>query len=422
MAELKQGDRIDLYDGGFVTVKRELGRGGQGIVYLVDLNGEQKALKWYLTPPDDKFYGNLENNILKGAPSDAFLWPEYLATRQHGSFGYVMRLRPQNYYEFGNFLLAKVQFRSFTAMLAAALKITNGFMMLHRFGYSYQDLNDGNFFIDPQTGDVLICDNDNVMPEGEKSGIMGKARYMAPEIVGGGVPDKYSDRFSLSVILFMLFYANHPFEGAKVVACPCMTEDFEKRFYGSEAVFIHDKDDDSNRPARGIHNNVIRRWGVLPAELRELFTREFSKECLHEPNKRQLESLWEKSLIGLRDRLVRCPHCGQETFVESDSKCMECGRTFDSSRRLRINGLRTAVLTPGTKLYIDRDNTPDAEVLERSDDSSKLALRNLTSENWSAETPSGRTKIVAPGQTMPVNPGIKLNLPGSVKAEIFEQK
>ena len=27
---------------------------------------------------------------------------------------------------------------------------------------SYQDLNDGNFFIDPQTGKVLICDNDNV--------------------------------------------------------------------------------------------------------------------------------------------------------------------------------------------------------------------------------------------------------------------
>ena len=48
---------------------------------------------------------------------------------------------------------------------------------------------------------------------------------MAPEIVAGGVPDKYSDRFSLSVILFMLFYANHPFEGAKVVACPCMTGD-----------------------------------------------------------------------------------------------------------------------------------------------------------------------------------------------------
>lgn len=81
-------------------------------------------------------------------------------------------------------------------MLAAAMKICEGFRMLHLKGYSYQDLNDGNFFIRPSDGDVLICDNDNVMPQGQKSGIMGKARYMAPEIVAGGVPDKYSDRLS----------------------------------------------------------------------------------------------------------------------------------------------------------------------------------------------------------------------------------
>ena len=216
MIELSKNSIVSLVGGGTATIIKELGRGGQGIVYLVEVCGEKKALKWYLNAPDDKFYRNLAQNIASGAPSDAFLWPEYLTEKQQGSYGYIMKLRPQNYYEFGNFLLAKVSFKSFTAMLSAAMKICDGFMMLHRFGYSYQDLNDGNFFIDPQTGDVLICDNDNVMPQGEKSGIMGKARYMAPEIVAGGIPDKYSDRFSLSVILFMLFYANHPFEGAKV--------------------------------------------------------------------------------------------------------------------------------------------------------------------------------------------------------------
>ena len=271
MTELSKNSIVSLVGGGTATIIKELGRGGQGIVYLVEVCGEKKALKWYLNAPDDKFYRNLAQNIASGAPSDAFLWPEYLTEKQQGSYGYIMKLRPQNYYEFGNFLLAKVSFKSFTAMLSAAMKICDGFMMLHRFGYSYQDLNDGNFFIDPQTGDVLICDNDNVMPQGEKSGIMGKARYMAPEIVAGGIPDKYSDRFSLSVILFMLFYANHPFEGAKVVACPCMTEAFEKKFYGSEALFIYDPTDKSNLPVRGIHQNVIRRWPVFPQMLRDAF-------------------------------------------------------------------------------------------------------------------------------------------------------
>ena len=422
MTELKKGDKVNLNSGGYVTIEKELGRGGQGIVYLVDLHGEKKALKWYIKAPDDNFYKNLKQNVINGAPgnSPAFLWPEHITQKQNGSYGYVMRLRPQNYFEFGNFLLAKKSFRSYTAMLAAAMKICNGFMMLHRFGYSYQDLNDGNFFIDPNSGDVLICDNDNVMPQGEKSGIMGKARYMAPEIIAGGVPDKYSDRFSLSVILFMLFYANHPFEGAKVVACPCLTETFEKKLYGTEAVFIYDPTDKSNLPVRGIHQNVIRRWPAFPAKLREIFIQEFSQEKLKNPNSRMLESLWEKTIAGIRDSLVRCPVCGEETFVEDESKCMDCGAAIDTSYRLRI-GPRSVILTKGTKGYIDYDNAPDAEIVAHPNDTTRLLMRNISSGNWTAETPSGKIKVVEPNGIMPVNPGIKIIFSNSLKGEFTQE-
>ena len=419
MSELRTGEKISLLNGGFVTIKKELGRGGQGIVYLVDLNGQPKALKWYHNMPDDNFYNNLANNVMNGAPSPAFLWPERITEKQRGSCGYVMALRPNNYFEFGNFLLAKKSFKSFQAMMAAAMKICNGFMMLHRFGYSYQDLNDGNFFIDPDIGDVMICDNDNVMPQGEKSGIMGKARYMAPEIVAGGIPDKYSDRFSLSVILFMLFYANHPFEGAKVVACPCMTEAFEKKFYGSEAVFIYNPNDKSNLPVRGIHQNVIRRWPVMPAELRETFIREFSPEMLKNPQKRMIEQNWEKLIASLRDRLVVCPYCGEETFIDSDKyQCMNCNRVVDVSRTLRI-GMRTLLLTKGTRLFIDLDNSPDAQVVVNPQDKDMLLLKNLTKEKWTAETPSGKLKTVAPGEFMPVKQGIKIAFNAMCKGEII---
>ena len=422
MSELRTGERISLLNGGFVTIKKELGRGGQGIVYLVDLNGQPKALKWYHNMPDDNFYHNLANNVMNGAPSPAFLWPERITEKQRGSCGYVMALRPNNYFEFGNFLLAKKSFKSFQAMLAAAMKICNGFMMLHRFGYSYQDLNDGNFFIDPDTGDVMICDNDNVMPQGEKSGIMGKARYMAPEIVAGGIPDKYSDRFSLSVILFMLFYANHPFEGAKVVACPCMTEAFEKKFYGSEAVFIYNPNDKSNLPVRGIHQNVIRRWPVMPTELRETFIREFSPEMLKNPQKRMIEQNWEKLIASLRDRLVICPYCGEETFIDCDKyQCMSCNRVVDVSRTLRI-GMRTLLLTSGTRLFIDFDNSPDAQVAVNPQDKDMLLLKNLSKEKWTAETPSGKLKTVAPGEFMPVKHGIKIAFNAMCKGEIIISK
>ena len=74
MAELKINDQITLVGGGCVKIKKELGRGGQGIVYLVDMNGKDMALKWYINAPDNYFYTNLNNNILNGAPSDAFPW------------------------------------------------------------------------------------------------------------------------------------------------------------------------------------------------------------------------------------------------------------------------------------------------------------------------------------------------------------
>lgn len=408
MTELSKNSIVSLVGGGTATIIKELGRGGQGIVYLVEVCGEKKALKWYLNAPDDKFYRNLDQNIASGAPSDAFLWPEYLTEKQQGSYGYIMKLRPQNYYEFGNFLLAKVSFKSFTAMLSAAMKICDGFMMLHRFGYSYQDLNDGNFFIDPQTGDVLICDNDNVMPQGEKSGIMGKARYMAPEIVAGGIPDKYSDRFSLSVILFMLFYANHPFEGAKVVACPCMTEAFEKKFYGSEALFIYDPTDKSNLPVRGIHQNVIRRWPVFPQMLRDAFIEEFSKEKLQDPCTRMIEQNWKKIISSVRDSLVVCQHCAEETFVnvsDSTDKCMNCGKDVDLSKRLVINN-RSLPLTQNTYIYIDEDNTPDGVVT--TDSNGFMLIKNISAETWTVETPSGKIKTVAPNEILPVKEGLKI--------------
>ena len=48
MRELKSGDKVNLTNGTQAKIIKELGRGGQGIVYLVDLAGKQMSLKWYL--------------------------------------------------------------------------------------------------------------------------------------------------------------------------------------------------------------------------------------------------------------------------------------------------------------------------------------------------------------------------------------
>ena len=228
MSELKIGATVHLTNGMTATVKKLLGEGGQGYVYLVSVNGKDMALKWYKSAPSsspDKFYKNLRKNADDGAPAPMFIWPEYVTQYEQGSFGYIMKLRPEGYYEFGQFLIARQRFVNVGALLTTAIEICEAYKALHAKGLSYQDLNDGNFFINPKTGHVLICDNDNAFPNGEKSGILGKARYMAPEVVTGQrMPDAYTDKFSMSLILFLVIYMNHPFEGAKVLGHPCMKE------------------------------------------------------------------------------------------------------------------------------------------------------------------------------------------------------
>lgn len=362
--ELRKGTEIRLTTGCSVKVVSKLGEGGQGTVYKVLLNRREYALKWYhanVFENKGAFRSNLENNISKGTPSECFLWPLFLTEEMDGSFGYVMDLRPKRFVDFSDLLLARAHFRSLDAVVNAALNITNGFRELHRKGFSYQDLNDGNFFIDPENGDVLICDNDNVAPYRTNLGIAGKARYMAPEVVRHiNEPDTYSDRFSLAVILFRLLFIDHPLEGEKIIGLPCMTEALELKFYGKEPLFIFDQGDKSNRPNPRIHRNVTRLWNFYPDFVKESFLRSFSKDAMDadDMNKvrqtRLLDNDWQTVFVNLRSRIAKC-RCGLDYFIntEGDTRCVKCGAITKRPRVFHCPNRRYAVvpMLEGTKLY-----------------------------------------------------------------------
>ena len=65
-----------------------------------------------------------------------------------------MDLRPEGYNELAEYLVKKARFKSNRAIINAALDICCAFRALHLKGLSYQDLNDGNFFINSETGRV----------------------------------------------------------------------------------------------------------------------------------------------------------------------------------------------------------------------------------------------------------------------------
>ena len=181
------------------------------------------------------------------------------------------------YYYIPNFMLGRVKFSSYRTVIDACLNIVDAYRKLHNVGYSYQDLNDGNFLINPENGKVLICGNDNVAPSGMELGIIGKPRYLAPEVViGKSKPNIQTDIFSMAVILYILFCNNHPLEG-KISLENALTSDIQKQIYGSEPLFIMDPNDKRNGPDPVANKNSIMIWKCLPSYMKDIFIKAFSK-------------------------------------------------------------------------------------------------------------------------------------------------
>ncbi len=428
MPQFIPGKTLKTINGKEIKIIKHLANGGQGDVYVVSYEGVTKALKWYRNVGNDPdaFYNNLKRNVEKGSPDKAFLWPKDITEKTDGSFGYLMDLRPDGYFELSEFMIAKVaKFSSFKAAVEASIKIVSAFRILHNNGLSYQDLNDGNFFINPRTGDVLICDNDNVAPNGTNMGIIGKPRYMAPEIVcGKSLPNTQTDRFSLAVILFLIIFMNHPFEGKKSLV-PCLTPREAEKLYGSEALFICDPVDKSNEPVKNIHVNVIARWKYIPSYIKDAFLKAFSSEAIKEPSRRLRELDWLKVLVRFRSDIVKCS-CGNEVFINNatTTKCDGCGKMVAVNHVIKLPEYAITA-AKGSRIYrcqlgicnADEALNPVALVVSKENDPTMLGLKNMTTNILPATTPSGKMRQVAPQEIIPLKTGIVIEAYGS-KIEI----
>lgn len=415
MDRIKQGTKIMMASGAQVTVLNKIGAGGQGVVYEAESNGKRYALKWYLREylkniDQKKFYENLADNCAAGAPSSKFLWPTDVSLFAEGSFGYLMPLRLPVYKNFSSILNVKEKFSGIRARIAAARNICTAFQSLHGQGYSYQDINNGNFFIDTKTGDVLICDNDNVSPYGTWMGMAGKDRYMAPEVVlRKSHAGMESDLYSLAVVLFMIFFVAHPLEGKAVHSCPCLTAKYMQYFYAEHPVFVYDPKDMSNRPVPGIDNNVLRLWKHYPDCLRALFERSFTKG-LTEPGYRVRENEWIDCFRTMENLLITCPKCGGEQFyVRSDDNktdflCEDCrkkiAKPFLLQSRNNNKVLHMGELIRNSDISFTDDDSVIGKVVESKIHPGIWGIRIKEGVSWQAKYSNGLIKTQ--GKVIPI--------------------
>jgi len=434
---------VDPSSGQTFHVDEYLGGGSQGEVYRASVGNAQVAIKWfyprYLTQ-DARQLERIERAVLIGPPSDSFLWPEGIVqSADADGFGYVMAVREPRFRGMAELVTRQIE-PSFRALTTAGFELANAFLQLHARGLCYRDISFGNVFFDPATGNVQICDNDNVDVDGQPGSIGGTARFMAPELVTGAEsPSTQSDLFSLAVLLFYLLMNHHPLEGAKEAEIRCFDLPAMTLLYGSRPVFVFDPGDASNRPVPGLHDNVLAFWPIYPASLRTLFTRAFTAG-MHDPQNRVRESEWRSALIELRDSLFPCSACGAENFYDpaalraadgsayTNSPCWACGRSLQLPPRMRITRGRDAfvvMLANGASLYPHHTDAghaycfdePRAYVQRHPNMPEVLGLTNLSGQSWTATTAAAETITVPPGRSVTLKDGVKIQF-GDSEGEV----
>lgn len=437
MPSLRPDTYITLDDGTSLKVLAFIASGGQGEVYRTLRTSDKRpmALKWYTAREHisgSALYDNLVYNRRQEPPSEAFIWPEAIAPRQLGSFGYAMRLLPTDYLDLGKFFCIDrypdAYFRNWLPRLTAAIKICDAFSRLHKREYCYQDVNDGSFMINPETGDVLICDTDNIVVNGSSTGIIGKPHYMAPEVAAGAIPNTASDRLSLAIVLYRLFMLDHPFEGHVTAGAryACLVPSEEVRLYGRDAVFCYDRTDASNRPVAALHPNSIAFWTMIPALLRDTFCEALSRRAILEPERRLPASRWKAVMLRVRALSAFCCHHGEFHDYLCDetlpSHCPRCPASAAPEAQLSFDGKDLHYrLTPGKPFFLGDSFTPVGFGVLKSSLSGRrvMALQNSSEEPWVVRLPSGSQYALVPEASVELVNGMVIDLGRGILAYVI---
>ena len=218
----------------------------------------------------------------------------------------------------------------------------------------YKRQNFGNVFFNPDSGEVLICDNDNVafVSDDNPASVLGTPRFMAPEVItGDSKPNVETDLYSLAVLLFYMFVVHHPLEGRAESEIKCFDINAMNRLYGTHPVFIFDPATEANRPDPSFHRNAELYWPNYPRFLQRTFIRAFT-DGLKDPQARVRESEWKADISRLNTSISHCGACGEEYFFDLElSKegtqltCDACRKPLQSPIRMKLDGHKAVSYT-----------------------------------------------------------------------------
>mgnify|MGYP000104565226 CR=1 FL=1 len=387
---MNQGDTVtDQYNQEH-TIRSELGKGGQGIVYTT--NDPEIAIKLVLTKDGEPYkdkeyitsYHQLLDNLLTLPLSQGLnlarpicklkdhagyvmqqlrdmkpvedllpIYPKNIEDIKYPQWldGFIKGKRYKDAYTLVHYAQTGSTKRRFEILMQCAAQLAK----LHGQGLVYGDISNENVFFSENKvfNHVWFIDADNLRFENKisKKAVFTPG-YGAPELVLGQVgASTNTDAYSFSVLAFKLLSLLHPFDGEKLLngdddgdwaneeddTASCLSI-FEQAQAGL-LPFIDDPDDDSNR-----NNSGLPRPLILTDTIINLFNNTFNK-AQRNPWKRPLMFHWPKALAQAVDASIECTSCNMsylEKYAQSENKCPYCSAKaprYLSIQRFAINTL-----------------------------------------------------------------------------------
>src|SRR5215472_3239709 len=319
-----------------VTLGRELGRGGEAAVYVVQENPQIVAKVYHrqldaeMTEKISRMVALQNERLLRLAA-----WP--LGTLRNGNSSSPAGVLMRNVSGFKDVHLLyspKSRVREFPAkanwrfLVHAAGNVARAFSVIHEQGHVIGDVNQSNVRISPETAiaNLIDCDSFQISFRGHYYLCkVGAPLYTPPELYGKDfnevVRTPNHDNFGLAVLVFhLLFMGRHPFAG---------------RFLGrgdmpiEEAIgeFRFAFGPDTQRTQMKPPPNCITLEDVSP-EAGELFVKAFAPTAPQDG--RPTGEQWAAAMDSLSLQLKECRNNRAHTFFQRLARCPWCaieGRT-----------------------------------------------------------------------------------------------
>ncbi|WP_018277766.1 hypothetical protein WKI13_15320 [Teredinibacter turnerae] len=412
---LQIGSTISFQKNNYKLV-RLLGEGGQGIVYEVtDDNKNHLALKLlfpYAVSQETKVALS-EEVTQRNSPDNRFLWPANYVEHVD-QFGYVMPLREARFSSWEKLVQGRVKpVPQLDTLIFACRSVCEAFFNLHIQGLVYKDLNLGGPALDTKTGEVVICDCDNVRidndPNGER---LYFPEFAAPEVILEETTcTRYSDYHSLAVLLFYTLVRHHPYQGALWEDINLVNDTSERAFYATKPKFIFGSDHKNTLPK---DTNPARNWDRLPVFMRKLFYKTFV-DGAHNPKERTTDGTWVKALIKFQDNIVRCSHCKTLFCAENTDICDTCGNKLRRHCEISFDE-RKVLLTEGMVFQVDKHflgNKGLGLVVNHPRKRNEIGLKNISKSSWKAYLPDKTVKNIAPTASIILMTGMTISIEGN---------